>query len=102
MRAASLFLLVVIAIFYGCKKDSSYMAQATIIGIDTRMAPCTGGTFISIDDHPNVHHILGYYDIGALPASFQVHVNQRVLIDWNISSNCFGNYVDITRIKEIN
>jgi len=93
----------IIVMFAGCKKekdDSSYMNTATIIAPDPRMGPCTGGTFISIDRHPNPNSYNGYYDNGSLPSTFKIKFPQRVSIDWRISDYCFGNYVDIIRIRE--
>lgn len=77
--------------------------MATIVGIDARTAPCTGGIYILIDGHRNENHNLGYYDIGSVPESF--HIGDvfpiRVTIDWHKSNTCSGNYVDITRIKVV-
>jgi hypothetical protein len=88
-------------IFFACKKDSQYKDGATIIAFDPRTAPCTGGIFILVDGHPNVNHPEGYYDIASLPASFNVNPPQRVSIDWQLSSKCFGNYIDIKKIRQV-
>lgn len=89
-----------------CSKDNKempFMNTATIVAPDPRMGVCTGGTFIKIDGHPNPNDPQnGYFDIGDMPPSFKINTYPtRVEIDWKISSKCFGNYVDISRIKEI-
>lgn len=79
------------------------MNTATIVEPDPRMGPCTGGTFIKIDDHPTPNDPeRGYYDIGNIPPSFKIVTFPiKVIIEWKIASKCFGNYVDISRIKDI-
>lgn len=79
------------------------MNTATIVGYDPRMGVCTGGTFIKIDGHANPNDpINGYFDIDSITPSFKINSYPiKVEIDWKISSKCFGNYVDISRIKRI-
>jgi hypothetical protein len=86
-----------------CKKEMRFMNTATIVGPDPRMGACTGGTFIKIDGHPNpTDPVNGYFDIGNMPPSFKINTFPiKVEIDWKISSKCFGNYVDISRIQRI-
>jgi hypothetical protein len=100
MYRASLIIFSFVFLF-ACKKDSQYKDTATIIAYDPRTAPCTGGIFILVDGHPNVNHPEGYYNIDSLPASFNVNPPQRVSIDWQLSSKCFGNYIDIKRIRQV-
>jgi hypothetical protein len=86
-----------------CKKELPLMNTATIVGYDARMAPCTGGTFIKINGHPNPNNTEnGYFDIDSIPPSFKINSYPiKVEIDWKISPKCFGNYVVISRIKRI-
>ncbi|HEY5370296.1 MAG TPA: hypothetical protein VIJ75_15035 [Hanamia sp.] len=87
----------------GCKKESLFMNTATIVGSDSRVGVCTGGTFIKIDGHPNPNDPEnGYFDIGNINSSLRMDTFPiKVEIDWKISSKCFGNYVDISRIKRL-
>jgi hypothetical protein len=95
-----LWLLLAVIFLYACHKDSQYQDAATIIGSDPRTGPCTGGTFILIDGHPNPHSSNGYFDIGDIPESFRIDSYPiKVKLDWKVSDKCFGNYVDISRIK---
>jgi hypothetical protein len=86
-----------------CKKELPLMNTATIVGYDARMGMCTGGTFIKIDGHPNPNDTEnGYFDIDSLPPSFKINsFPVKVEINWKISPKCFGNYVDISRIRRI-
>jgi len=86
-----------------CKKELPFMDTATIVASDPRMGACTGGTFIKIDGHPNLNDPEnGYFDIGSITPSFKISsFPLKVEIDWKISPKCFGNYVDISRIKRI-
>jgi len=79
------------------------MNTATIVGSDSRVGVCTGGTFIKIDGHPNPNDPEnGYFDIGNINSSLRMDTFPiKVEIDWKISSKCFGNYVDISRIKRL-
>lgn len=79
------------------------MDTATIVASDPRMGACTGGSFIKIDGHPNPNDPEnGYFDIGSITPSFKINsFPVKVEIDWKISPKCFGNYVDISRIKRI-
>lgn len=103
-----LFPILVLALFIvlthsACKKELPFMNTATIVGPDPRMGPCTGGAFIKSDGHPNPNDPEnGYFDIGNITSSFKINTFPvKVEIDWKISSKCFGNYVDISRIKRI-
>jgi len=86
-----------------CKKELGFMDTATIVRPDPGEGVCTGGTFIKIDGHPNPNDPEnGYFDIGNIIPSFKIDTFPiKVEIDWKISSKCFGNYVDISRIKRI-
>jgi hypothetical protein len=86
-----------------CKKESPFMNTATIVGPDPRMGVCTGGTFIKIDGHPNPNDPEnGYFDIDSITPTFKINNYPiKVEIDWKISSKCFGNYVDILRVKRM-
>jgi hypothetical protein len=95
-------LILAVTFFYACEKDSrdEYQGTATIIGFDTRMGPCVGGRFISIDNHPNPNG--GYFNINTMPESFKIDSYPlKVKLDWKINDKCSGNFVDITRIKEV-
>lgn len=100
------YLISAVILLSACNKHPGYEYQgtATIVGFDPRMAPCVGGTYISIDGHPNpIDSVNGYFDIGGIPESFRIdHYPIRVKLDWKINDRCAGNYVDITRIKAIN
>jgi hypothetical protein len=89
--------------YSACKKEMAFMDTATIVGYDPRMGACTGGTFIKIDGHPNPNDPEnGYFDIGSIPPSFKItSLPVKVEIDWKMATKCFGNYVDIIRIKRI-
>jgi hypothetical protein len=100
----SCILFGLICLAAGCKKHTENMDNATIIGGDPRMSACLGGTFILIDGHPNPRDQHGYYDIGAIPSSFPLAGLKypiKVKIEWHIAPQCYGNYVDITRIGTI-
>lgn len=78
------------------------MSNAEIIGLDTKMCPCCGGTEIIINNvqNPNGN---SYFLIGKLPSNFIISDNPKfpiaVKVDWKFNTlHCFGNYVDITRI----
>ena len=80
------------------------MNNAEIIGYDVRLCPCCGGTEITIDNiaNPNQNP---FFLIGNLPANFDLGSNPifpiKVKIDWNKdTANCFGNYINITRIEK--
>lgn len=102
LRFFILVLLVSLTIS-ACKKELRFMNTATIVGPDLRVGVCTGGTFIKIDGYPNPNDPeKGYFDIGNISPSFKINTYPvKVEIDWKISSKCLGNYVDISRIKEI-
>jgi hypothetical protein len=91
------FTMLALMSFYSCKKDAAFMNTATIVGNDNSMA----GVFILIEGHLNPNNINGYYDIDSLPSSFKIVFPEKVLIDWHVSSKCFGNYVKISRIMRI-
>jgi hypothetical protein len=104
----NIFRFLVLALFISltnsaCKKESPFMDTATIVASDPRMGACTGGSFIKIDGHPNPNDPEnGYFDIGSITPSFKINsFPVKVEIDWKISPKCFGNYVDISRIKRI-
>ncbi len=106
--ALSLFFSCSLLFSGSCKKTViSFANTGSIIGGDPRTGPCDGGTFIQIDGHPNPNNpSTGYYDIGALPASF--HINYygkfpiRVKLNYQVDGKCGGNYVDIGSIEQIN
>jgi hypothetical protein len=96
------YLILAVILLYGCNKDSEneYQDTATIIGFDTRMGPCVGGRFISIDNHPNPNG--GYFNIDTIPESFRIDsYPMKVKLHWKINDKCSGNFVDITRIKRV-
>ena len=46
----------------------------------------------------NSHSSNGYFDIGSVPESLRFNsFPQKIKLDWKVSENCFGNYVDIIR-----
>ncbi|MFL5789724.1 MAG: hypothetical protein ACJ748_16810 [Flavisolibacter sp.] len=100
-----LVIFILSLLFSGCKKNSTYMDSATITGFDPRMGICEGGILIKIDGHSNPNGLNGQYDIDSLTPSFRIdnstYFPLRVTIDWNISNKCYGNYINITRIKQI-
>ncbi|HMH32742.1 MAG TPA: hypothetical protein VK543_06915 [Puia sp.] len=108
MRRYSLIVsLLCLVLGSGCKKSmSGYQATGSIIGPDPRVPACGGGTWIQIDGHPNPGiPATGYYDIGTVPAGFQIDNSTkypiRVELDYTVNAHCTI-YVDISRIKVIN
>ncbi|MGN6600989.1 MAG: hypothetical protein ACTHK8_00990 [Ginsengibacter sp.] len=99
----ALFFSLAISACRKANKEMPFMNSATIVAPDPRMGMCTGGIFIKIDSHPNPNDLQnGYFDIDSMPPSFKIDTYPiRVEIDLKISSKCFGNYVVINRIKEI-
>ncbi|MDP9042444.1 MAG: hypothetical protein M3N30_10730 [Bacteroidota bacterium] len=90
----------------GCKKSvPGYQATGSIIGPDSRVPACGGGTWIQVDGHPNPGIASGYYDMGTLPAGFQIDSSAKypvkVELDYSINVHC-PIYIDISRIKVIN
>lgn len=88
---------------FSCKKEHTYMNNAEIIGYDSRLCPCCGGTEITIEQitNPNQNP---FFLIGQLPGNFNLGSNPifpiKVKIDWNTdTTNCFGNYINIKRIE---
>ena len=97
------YLIALTLLFLSCKKEETYMSNASIIGLDARMCACCGGTEIVIDNVANPNG-KSYFLIGQLPASFNLGNNPKfpiaVKIDFKIdSTHCFGNYVNITKIS---
>src|SRR5450631_3669764 len=113
MKRYSPIVLLPIVLFFclimgtGCKKTMpGYQATGSIIGPDPRVPACGGGTWIQIDGHPNPNiPATGYYDIGALPAGFQIDSSSKytikVELDYTINAHC-PVYVDISRVQVIN
>ena len=96
-------IFIILLMLLSCSKAPQYMSTATITGIDARMGPCEGGTYILIDGHPNPNSTDHLFDIDSMPRSYIIdHLNKfpiRVAIDWVQESNCWGNYIKITRMK---
>jgi hypothetical protein len=96
--------LLYLILSLGCKKSVPvFNATATIIGPDLDAVACGSTIWIQIDGHPS-ETIIGYYNIGTLPAGF--HLNNatypiKVEIAYSIDPNCLID-VDISRIKVIN
>lgn len=99
---ALFFLIALIAIvFTSCKKEETFMSNATITGFDLKMCPCCGGTKITIHNLANINNGT-YYLIGRLPEGFSLGNYQfpiAVKINYKITpTHCNGLYIDITKI----
>ena len=83
-----------------------YSDTGTITGTDARMGMCEGGTYIRINGHPNPNSQEGLYDIGSLPSTFKISPLMKypinVTLDYTVAPECYGNYINISRIAVIN
>ena len=81
------------------------MSTATITGYDYRTGPCSGGTYILIDGHPNPNSSNHLFEIDSMPRSYIIDkVGKfpiKVAIDWVQEPYCGGNYIKITRMRII-
>ena len=104
MKHLALFFLIALLtiIFPSCKKEETFMSNATITGFDLKMCACCGGTKIIIDNLPNINNDT-YYLIGQLPVGFSLGNFQfpiAVKINYKITpTHCNGLYIDITKIE---
>ncbi len=73
MKHKALFFLIasIAIVFTACKKEETFMSNATITGFDLKMCACCGGTKIIIDNLLNINND-AYYLIGQLPAGFSL------------------------------